>query len=152
MSVAIPVYLNLTFGMLRLIPLDLGVRLCCRAHIKLQHRLSLVAIPDSLQKIGRSEWRPWRFEWNVFWSVDAPITGSGSKMGGESTLWKAQIGGVWRYHHLRIFLNKSRIKQIGEIIGNCHCWIEWKRSVISYNSYNHIWQQVAASLVQVVRW
>lgn len=47
----------------------------------LQHRLPLVAIPDTLQKIGRSEWRPWRFEWNVFWSVDAPITCSGSKRG-----------------------------------------------------------------------
>lgn len=31
----------------------------------------------------------------------------------------------------RFFLNKSRIRGIGEIIRICHCWIEWKRSVIS---------------------
>ena len=50
----------------------------------------------------------------------------GSKMGGESALWKAQIGGVWlRDHHPRnFFWIKAESSELVKSLGFAHCWIE----------------------------
>ena len=109
---------------LRLIPLDLGVGLCCNTN---SHLLQSLTLCKRLE--GRSG-APGDLSGTSFEALMLLSRARGPR--GESALWKAQIGGVWLWdHHPPFFLNKSRIRGIGEIIGICHCWIEWKRSVIS---------------------